>query len=239
MSPCTRSCLAIVLVLGSVPACAQILGVQELGVEESATTPIVEAGVDAREAASDSRSDSVLPPIDASPDAEGGPAYKRAFVTSARFRGNMGGLAGVDALCTNAAASGGLGGATWMAWTSAGGMNAIDRIVYPGRYVRLDGTTIVSTKAQLASGILLAPIDRTEKNEKATGDAKVWTGTRAEGTLLANCSEWSRADNVLSGILGTTGEWSGASTLWTDDHGQPGLPARACDYEARLYCFER
>ena len=81
MSPCTRSCLAIVLVLGSVPACAQILGVQELGVEESATTPIVEAGVDAREAASDSRSDSVLPPIDASPDAEGGPAYKRAFVT--------------------------------------------------------------------------------------------------------------------------------------------------------------
>lgn len=239
MSPCSRSCLAIVLVLGAVPACAQIIGVQELGVEEAATTPIVEAGVDVREAASDAGSEPVMPPIDASPDTEGGPTYKRAFVTSTRYRGNMGGLAGVDALCANAAASGSLGGVTWIAWTSAGGMNAIDRIVFAGRYVRLDGTTIVSTKAQLASGILLAPIDRTEKNEKATGDSKVWTGTRAEGTLLANCSQWSRADNVLSGILGTTGEWSAASTLWTDDHGQPGLPARACDYEARLYCFER
>jgi len=235
----SRALIAIVLALAAMPvSCAQILGVQELGVEDSPTAPLVEAGVDAPAVTVDAQVDTSAPVVDSGPPVEAGPGYKRAFVTSARFRGNLGGLAGVDAKCMASATSASLSGATWIAWTSAGGKSAINRIVFKGRYVRLDGTTIVDTKAQLATGILLAPIDRTEKNEQATGDSKVWTGTRAEGTLLANCSEWSRADNVLSGVLGTSGEWNAASSLWTDDHGQPGLPARACDYEARLYCFE-
>lgn len=225
------------VVLASTTACGQILGIDDLGVRDAgpiASDADLETGLDA--GPSDA-GDGATDPSDAT-DADAAPAVKRVFVTTDRFRGNMGGLAGVDEKCKAAAKRAGLPG-TWIAWTSAGGTTAIARIVHEGRYERLDGVPIALTKAQLSSGVLLAPIDRTEQNALADGDDKVWTGTRADGGAFVNCQEWSRADNVISGVLGTSGEWSAASSRWTDDTGQPGLAARACDYEARVYCFER
>ncbi|MBS2015297.1 MAG: hypothetical protein JST00_20590 [Deltaproteobacteria bacterium] len=225
------------MALAASTACGQLLGIDELDVRDAGSSSIdASQGSPADSSAADG-SDGSTVAIDAA-DADAAPTAKRVFVTTDRFRGDMGGLAGVDAKCKAAATRAGLTG-TWIAWTSAGGATAIDRIVHAGRYERLDGIPIALTKAQLSSGVLLAPINRTEQNALADGDIKVWTGTRADGGAFLNCQEWSRADNVVVGILGTTGEWSAASSRWTDDNGQPALVGRACDYEARVYCFER
>jgi hypothetical protein len=163
------------------------------------------------------------------------PQPKRVFVTSDVFNGFMGGESSVDARCIAAADRAGLGG-SWVAWISADGKNAIDRIEHDGPYQRLDGLRVVRNKAQLASGVLTNPIDVLETGERFGGEIRVWTGTRANGAAGVDCNNWSTS-NAL--VFGTLGELNRTNAGWTDNGGTGPTRDWGCQTVARLYCFER
>lgn len=222
--------LASALVVGGLLACGEIVGIEELSSEDDEG---IEAGAPPRP---DARPPSSA--LEAS-TLEGGetPATsKRVFVTSDRTSGMIGGVVGAEGRCAAAAGRAGLEG-TWVPWLSGEGVNAIDRLRFDGPYVLLDGRTIASSKAQLASGNLTRAIDVTETGEKAAGDTRVWTGTGRDGKLFAVCSNWTTANPVDFGTLGSLDR--PADGLWTDNRG-PGAGFRnwGCQTTARLYCFE-
>ncbi|MFQ5527827.1 MAG: hypothetical protein ACE5GX_16410 [Thermoanaerobaculia bacterium] len=66
----------------------------------------------------------------------------RVFVTSSTHDGDLGGLEGADAICQ------GLGAtvdpaATWVAWISTASVDAIDRVLSTGPFVRASDTSTV------------------------------------------------------------------------------------------------
>ncbi|MBX3261875.1 MAG: hypothetical protein KIS78_14280 [Labilithrix sp.] len=219
-----------------VAACAPILGVSELEVDErDASGPPVET---APTASTSEATPPPPPPEDAGdpPDAPSSNVEKRVFVTSGAFNGVMGGVSGVDARCVAAADRATLGG-DWIAWISADGKNAIDRVIHDGPYVRLDGARVVRNKAQLVTGVLTSPIDRTETGERVTENHLVWTGTLVSGIFSTDCDNWSSNNAVTYGAMGTL---SRTDRAWTDNGGPgPGFRNWGCQTLARLYCFER
>src|SRR5690349_7978627 len=83
------------------------------GLDASADAPIG-TSVDARAVVVDSSLDATVDAVpDARPDApslDAGSLYNVAFVTSTRYDGQLGGLAGADAKCMERAAAAGFGG---------------------------------------------------------------------------------------------------------------------------------
>ena len=210
------------------------MGVTDLEVvEKDAPAPPVETGLP------DADADDATPsPLekDSGDAGDAGTEEKRVFVTSTAFNGIMGGVSGVDARCIAAADRAGLG-SDWVAWISADGKNAIDRITHDGPYVRLDGARVVRDKSQLVLGVLTSPIDRTESGETVTENLLVWTGTFMNGTFSTDCNNWSTNNALTYGAMGTL---SRVDRQWTDNGG-PGAGFRnwGCQTSARLYCFER
>lgn len=167
-------------------------------------------------------------------------SYRTVFVTSQVFTGDLGGLAGADAKCQEAATAADLPG-TYRAWLSSSTESPKDRFVHSSiPYRLLDGTEIASNWVDLADGSLDAGIDISEKNGspgKGTHSCIpsslpiVWTSTTDSGAAVAGeffCGEWS----------GTTGDGSAgaagfADSTWTSNC----LPK--CGDEAALYCVEQ
>jgi hypothetical protein len=175
------------------------------------------------------------------------------FVTRSTFTGNLGGLAGADALCMAAAAAGNLPG-TFKAWVSVNGydsvrrvqvvVNASERLTSNGPWYLpgVDSTgrriQVFTSRAALRAAPL-HPIDRTETLEPAPSTGRgVWTGTLATG--LADrpfagqtnntCGDWTLSSNSLEqGISGTV---FGQAGDWTD------FTRRGCSERQSLYCFE-
>jgi hypothetical protein len=148
------------------------------------------------------------------------------FVTKDEFDGNLGGLAGADALCQAAADEALLGG-TWTAWLSDSTENAIDRIP-DGQYQLLDGTQVANDKADLTDGKLKAAIILNEFALPTAGS--VWTGTEANGTDTgSNCNDWT--DNSSESV----GDWGFAAN--TNEFWTLYPPPDPCSQEYKLYCF--
>ncbi len=175
------------------------------------------------------------------PEDDGGvvtPSSKRVFVTTAKVQGAFGGLETADTMCSQAASQGGLGG-SWVAWLSTPNVNAVDRLTFDGTYKLLDGTKIASSKAQLVSGSIDAPISITENKGPVTeGENWVWTGTTPNGQKSSyNCSNWSTTSPITYGVVGNFGY---ANTKWTEQ-GSPGFgfPAYGCQTLGHIYCFEK
>ena len=84
----------------------------------------------------------------------GGETSRCMFVTSSRHRGNLGGLAGADAICNVRATEAGLPGAgSYMAWLSAGGVSPSSRFTRAAvPYKEVDGTTIADDWNDLTNG---------------------------------------------------------------------------------------
>jgi hypothetical protein len=170
----------------------------------------------------------------AAPDAAKGPRI--LFVTSDRFNGSLGGVAGADNKCTALAADAGLNG-SYVAWVGSGTSGPAARIPDPTRaIVYPDGTPVASNLADLATTGPRAPIVVTEKKSKlgaaACTDDRVWTNTTAAGDIAApslDCSSWG---NVTTS--GNAGQLGGAHDEWTD-----GCPQQNCDGNAHLYCFQK
>jgi hypothetical protein len=149
----------------------------------------------------------------------------QVFVTSSTSGGDLGGLAGGDAICQERAEAGGLAG-TWVAWLSDDDTFAINRIPH-GQYRLIDDTLIAVDKGDLTDGFLEAPIDRNEFGEKQ--DGFVWTGTKSDGTNDTNepnCSNWTTQTE-----MSFWGDSNSRSSTWTLHTFEP------CSELASLYCF--
>lgn len=169
------------------------------------------------------------------------PAGKLAFVTSVRGPGDLGawadaggrtGVAAGDAICAARAQIAGLpNAARFVAWLSDGTTGAIDRIAGEGPWTRPDGVRIAETRAELAAGMLLAPLDVTEAGAYVAGDAPgagAWTGTAVGGKPSgASCEGWTSASGGAIGTASLVDDVRWSATVDT-----------SCSAAFALYCLE-
>lgn len=156
----------------------------------------------------------------------------RVFITNSRHDGNLGGLAGADAICTRIAREAGLPG-TYMAWLSNRFGSPASRFTKnPGPYVRVDGIPVANNWADLTDGALLARINKTETGLPApTADGWPWTSTTPSGTWSEedNCQDWTSTSgegSVGSSQASRLGTWSQFGFL-------------TCSNKYFLYCFQQ
>jgi hypothetical protein len=159
-------------------------------------------------------------------------SVKRMFASAQVVTGNIGGLTGADALCTNWANAANLGG-TWKAFLSTTGVNAPSRLAEVGPWYNITRQyKVFNNKTGFTVGAI-NPI-RTEYNVVATGDA--WTGTTASGSAdVVNCSNWTTAGTSFYASAGTPSLTLADGAGWMAKGGN----APACGGSLRLYCFEQ
>jgi hypothetical protein len=188
----------------------------------AADASVADSGITPRPA--DASTDTGAP----SADADAAKASFRVFVSSTTPTGNLGGIAGADALCNQLATAAKLGG-TYRAWVSVNGADAIDHVTSAGPWHLVTGELVAADKAKLASGTLSHLIDKDEKGATpAAAEDRVWTATGGNGRFVApDCAQWTGAGSGLAGEARNSN-----ATKWTD------LVAEACTQVNRVYCFE-
>lgn len=168
-------------------------------------------------------------------DTTGEPPAKTVFVTSDELDGaTLGGLAGADALCQQAASDALLSG-TYKAWLSDGATVAASRLSHAlVPYVLTDGTLVANDWNDLVDGALTHAIDQDEDGidlDPLFDNLQVWTATTPSGAGSSpSCLNWSTADDLEEGGIGDATSMSAA---WTADD------TTTCDDFARLYCIEQ
>ena len=207
--------------------------------DETTETPLPDRTTAADATVVDSSSGVVPPPteagtdaslVDASPaDADGATKNLRVFISSTTKTGNLGGVAGADALCNQLATAASLGG-TYRAWLSVSGADAIDHITSAGPWHLVTGELVAADKATLTSGVLKHLIDKTEKGVTPPAlEDRAWTATGANGRYVGpDCTLWTGAGSGLSGEARNANP-----NKWTD------LLAEGCGQVNRVYCFEQ
>lgn len=165
---------------------------------------------------------------------EGQLPSKTVFVTDSLHDGNLGGLAGADAICQSEADGAGLVG-TYKAWLSdsTGSPDTLfARSSDP--YQLVDGTLVANDWADLTDGTLSAPINTTATGA-AAGSVNIWTNTRIEGTCYSTghaCDDWTNtAVSSYGVVLGNTSYNDGRWTDYTSPNG--------CANLRPLYCFQQ
>jgi hypothetical protein len=157
------------------------------------------------------------------------------FLTSTTQPGNLGGLAGADAICQQRAQAATLPG-TYKAWLSDSTQSPASRFVQsPGPYRRVDGVTVADNWADLTDGTLDAPITVAETGAVFDNlGLRSWTHTLANGTaggvLNQNCLDWTSNAN---GQNGDEGQVAAISDNWTD------FASGSCNNDFHLYCFQQ
>ncbi len=161
------------------------------------------------------------------------------FVTSTSQTGNLGGLAGADAVCAARATAAGLPG-TYVAWLSTSGtptIHAKDRLGGARGWIRPDGRPFTDTVADLTSGKIYYPPRLDEFGNDVGKDVIVLTATTSDGLLylydeptfnVATCQNWSSASTEDFTEVGYA---DGTTYIWT------GFASTGCSASARLYCF--
>jgi hypothetical protein len=159
--------------------------------------------------------------------------FKRVFVTSTFYRGNLGGLSGADGKCQEGADDAGLGG-EWKAWLSDASSSASARLTHANvPYVRIDNQTVANNWADLTDGILSNKINVTE-----TGDIRenfVWTNTAPNGervneSRFSTCVNWTNASSKRWTMTGHSGSKDPRWTKYVNYFCYQGM---------NLYCFEQ
>lgn len=157
------------------------------------------------------------------------------FVSSVATTGNLGGIAGADALCQALADGAGLG-RTFRAWVSLT-TNAASSRVTPAMvpYVMLvtgqPATVVADDWTDFTDGTLDAAIVRTETGEFVTQDF-TWTNTLASGSAphdVLTCEGWTSSDGGENGIAGMT---TAVDSTWAF------AVNRSCDSMHSVYCVE-
>jgi len=167
------------------------------------------------------------------------PDHYRVFVTSQTFNGNLGGLAGADAKCMQAARDAHLSG-TWKAYLGDSSIRPKDRLVPSyGKYLRMDGTVIANNDSDLTDGSILRPISLNEfgqdVNWQYPGTAGVWIGnllnpTEHSGNDNYTCKDWTYATNT-QGIQAYYGSLTATDQNW--ELWDPSI----CASPHHLYCI--
>ena len=163
--------------------------------------------------------------------------YRRVFATSQVFTGDLGGIAGADAKCQEAANVLDRPG-LFRAWISSGTDSPATNFVRSKvPYVDLDGQQIAADWNDLTDGMLADGIYKTE-----TGDVPpestcsptyrvAWTNTSTEGQSLGSeldCAGW-----MTTSAQGGSGRLGYATPTWTNAEGL------SCTCLASLYCVEQ
>ncbi len=157
------------------------------------------------------------------------------FATSTLHTGNLGGVAGADAICQQRAEAAGLPG-TYLAWIADDATSPADRLHHStGEYLRTDGLRIAANWSALVNGTLTVPIDRTEAGAFVDDDREAWTNVAANGTAAQSdpsliCGNWTSGSGSQSGRIGETDR---VDDNWTHSHSDP------CNSQWRLYCVQQ
>ncbi len=161
----------------------------------------------------------------------------RLFITSEKFTGNLGGLAGADAKCEDAAARATLGG-RWIALLSDRGKDAVARPTSDGPWREVgttrepDGAPKVLPSRTALSKEGLPLIDRNEYGERVV-EPFAWSGTGGGGVRgEETCSSWT---DDSAGAKGRVADFVSAF-WWTTWGGAPLL--EACERSLALTCLE-
>jgi len=217
------------------------------------------------------------PGQDAGTSADGGQAQECSaaadpkmsfFVTEqGALSGNLGGLAGADARCAQAAEAVGVSGKTWVAYLSAendatfGRVDAVDRIGdgpwFNAQGVEIGNKTQIHSQAIAAANIVSEcqrPVIYEVSNP--TGDRgahDIFTGSTAEGTLerlvdpntglrsgpAATCGDWTSASPNDAAMVGHS-DHETVDDTWNFAHYTVGCHEaglRTTAANGRIYCF--
>ena len=163
--------------------------------------------------------------------------YRRVFATSQVFTGDLGGIAGADAKCQEAANVLDRPG-LFRAWISSGTDSPATNFVRSKvPYVDLDGKQIAADWSDLTDGMLADGIYKTETGASPTESACLptfrvaWTNTDILGNepnLGTDCGGWKDLAQV-----GKTGRLGYPASTWTDS------ATLDCTCLASLYCVEQ
>ena len=187
------------------------------------------------------------------------------FVTSATsVTGNLGGLAGADALCQSLAAGVGFGSKTWRAYLSverdaSNGNRPTDARsrIGNGPWVNVNGVTLAANVTDLHARKGDAAVFLDERGQRIPGQwagspspvqHDILTGSNADGTLMTGftCADWTSGSADIaaqvghSDGLGPNGDTSGALSSWNSAHANQNCSNTAPRGGAgRIYCFAR
>ena len=170
------------------------------------------------------------------------------FVSSEQNTGNLGGLAGADAICQRLAAAVGAGNRTWRAYLSISGtpttpaVNARDRIGN-GPWYNANGVKIADNVADLHgdvqrnSNLLFLDTAVTERGEIVTGrkrpegvqnEHEILTGSDSHGRALPvgiatqdrgfTCNNWTSDSDDYVAMVGHHDLESQFNTSWNASH---------------------
>jgi len=160
---------------------------------------------------------------------------KTVFVTEDAYTGDLGGLAGADAICQAAADEAGLEG-EYLAWLSTHTQGPADRFIKAtAQYELVDGTVVALDWDDLIDGVLANQIDMAPSGQRY--ESSVWTNTKPDGTPRFNSSGVGTCDSWTIGIIFPVDAWIGITQ--TTDSGWTEHSTRSCGETARLYCFQQ
>ena len=182
------------------------------------------------------------------------------FVTSETHTGNIGGIAGADAICQRLAAAAGAGNRTWHAYMStsgAGAVNARDRIGN-GPWYNAKGEIIAQNVADLHGDNARdrnniykgSALDEKGMAVPGRGDQPnqhdMLTGSDSFGRAIPGaddhtCHNWtSDSDDNSHAMVGHMDRNGGNNTSWNSAHDTPGCSVAALARvggAGRFYCF--
>jgi cysteine-rich repeat protein len=165
--------------------------------------------------------------------------FRMAFATSTLHTGDLGGLAGADAICNMLAQSAMLPG-TYMAWLSTGVESPSTRFVQSAVPYRVPtGDQVADDWADLTDGSLDFAVARTETGANSVNTALMCggsmrlarTGTNEFGTPgPSNCVDFTSSMAMDLGLIGRSAsnmsEWSNCGEF-------------GCDVMLPIYCFQQ
>ena len=163
------------------------------------------------------------------------------FLTSGNYQGNLGGLAGADAICQELAQAAGLKG-IFKAWLSDSKQSAAERLTHSSvPYIDTRGQLVANDWADLTDGSLQRPITIDEKQHDWSDNCdlfayvmSVWTATRTDGSAEGpSCTDWTDGGEAWA----AHGLYCYGSQAWTD----PSVVGtqHGCAGELSLYCVQQ
>jgi hypothetical protein len=173
-----------------------------------------------------------------------------AFVTSAEFSGDLGGLAGADAICVAAAAAAKLDNAgSFLAYLGDGAAAPATRFVdgladkgFP--YARRDGQKLANDLDDVFATGLRVPLVITELGTVLPPEQYAWTGVDIHGQPGgAHCEAWGTNYFKYSGRVGQISPATDSDAdifAWKIDGDWVDYSSRLCptNNAMHLYCFE-
>ncbi len=173
------------------------------------------------------------------------PKHRNVFITSTTHTGNLGGIAGADAICQTRAGVAGLPG-SYMAWLSTDVISPNARFTRAAVPYKLpSGVVVASSYADLTDGFLTNSISEDENGVTTTAPSGgfsdptcsrsfVFSNTLQTGApllgIIASCSEFNSASG-----FGALAEPMATGSRWSNGCGGGSV----CSFQSRIYCFQQ